>query len=245
MPVQTLMYVASLACPEPCVQASAARALQRLNDFPELREQLANSSARDILADASASGSLLNTNAAVKIIQTGAAVVPSSNSACDAGPVQSSKPGAVLAAGTGKLAFERDRQTQLASGTGSTIPAVAGSAAEPAGNQAEAAVPAVPAATADADDELAVVEVEDVKQLAEVLANSANKWLREKAAAAVEQLAVDDPQACRCVGWLGVSAALYGTALYEAAGMVYCVYWARCAHCQSFPRSFQVIMNEL
>lgn len=40
-------------------------------------------------------------------------------------------------------------------------------------------------------------EVDDFKQLAEVLACSRNKWLREKAAAAVEQLAADDVQACR------------------------------------------------
>jgi hypothetical protein len=41
-------------------------------------------------------------------------------------------------------------------------------------------------------------EPEDLKQLAHVLASGNSRWLREKAAAAVEQLATDNPSACRC-----------------------------------------------
>jgi hypothetical protein len=58
-------------------------------------------------------------------------------------------------------------------------------------------------------------EVDDFKQLAEVLACSSNKWLREKAAAAVEQLAADDVQACRCVHSSIPSACWVGFALCE------------------------------
>lgn len=152
------------------LQASAARALQRLNDIPELKEQLANSSARDMVAEgnSNSNSSLLNTTCNGPAA-TGAAAAAVTTFAVPAAA-------AVAVAGAGAAAA-----TAAAGGSGLILAARNGSAAG--------------AAAADG----AGVEVDDLKQLAEVLASNTNKWLREKAAAAVEQLAADDPQACRYV----------------------------------------------
>lgn len=170
------------------MQASAARALQRLNDIPELKEQLAASSARDVLAEGSKCSSLLNTSAAATPFgQPGAALPHDAIGATVAGnpaaaPRSSTPPVAALVAGLDQLCLDKDNA------------AAAAAASAPSAQEGIARVHQ--GTTAAADDD-AAVEVDDVKQLAEVLANPTNKRLREKAAAAIEQLAVDDPQACR------------------------------------------------
>jgi hypothetical protein len=138
-------------------QASAARALQRINDIPDLKELLANSAARDMITDSISGSSLLNTSFGT----AGAAGALSAAGACS------------IAGGGGSIAG-------LSNGL---IPA------------ARSSCVMVGAGSGDVSGG----EVDDFKQLAEVLACSSNKWLREKAAAAVEQLAADDVQACRCV----------------------------------------------
>eukprot|EP00882_Tetradesmus_deserticola_P021169 GHRQ01022916.1.p2 GENE.GHRQ01022916.1~~GHRQ01022916.1.p2 ORF type:complete len:231 (+),score=100.12 GHRQ01022916.1:808-1500(+) len=142
------------------VQASAARALQRLNDIPDLKEQLASSAARDIVTDSIGGSSLLNTSFGTA---NGAAALSSA-----AGAVCAPGGGGAGGAGMSNGVFP-------ASCSGCAVVG-AGAAGCVAG------------------------EVDDFKQLAEVLACSSNKWLREKAAAAVEQLAADDAQACRWAG---------------------------------------------
>jgi hypothetical protein len=140
------------------LQASATRALQRLNDTPDLKELLANSAAPDMITDSISGGSLINTSFGTA---SAAGTVGAAAAAC-------SIPGSV------------GGSAGLSSGL---IPA------------ARSSCMVVGAGVADS----AGGEVDDFKQLAEVLACSSNKWLREKAAAAVEQLAADDVQACRWV----------------------------------------------
>jgi hypothetical protein len=156
----TVLLTAVCCCWLLCVQASATRALQRLNDIPDLKELLANSAARDMITESISGGSLINSSFGT------------------AGCAAASAAGAAAA-----LSMPGAGAASLNSGL---IPAGRGSCMG-----------------AGAGDVAGGGEVDDFKQLAEVLACSSNKWLREKAAAAVEQLAADDVQACRWVyDWL-------------------------------------------
>lgn len=165
------------------LQASAARALQRLNEIPDLKEQLASSSAHEIIPEGNSNNSLINTGTGAMAAAGAVATVaiPGGGTAAVALAAQILGPAATAAA---------------AAGSGAAGPSRIG-----------------PAAGSAAADSVAV-EVDDVKQLAEVLASNENKWLREKAAAAVEQLAVDDLQACR----------------YEALYKYEALYWKECVY---------------
>jgi hypothetical protein len=139
-----------------CPQASAARALQRLNDIPDLKELLANSAARDMITESISGSSQLNTSFGTATV---AAAALSAAGACS----MPGGGGSVAGLSNGLIPAARSSCVMVGAGSGGC-----------AGG-----------------------EVDDFKQLAEVLGCSSNRWLREKAAAAVEQLAADDVQACR------------------------------------------------
>jgi hypothetical protein len=171
----------------PCIlQAAATRALQRLHDVPELKEALSGSTACNLQPDASMSpahSSQLNSStaapAAAAFIAAAAAGSPQA-----AAPLQS--PAAAAAA---SVPAQGTAAMQLSVGQ-------TGQAAAPAGGNAGAVQNA--GAAAGPVFTVSGSRPEDLKQLAQVLTAGSSRWLREKAAAAVEQLATDNPAACRC-----------------------------------------------
>lgn len=152
------------------LQAAATRALQRLHDIPELSEALSASTARDLQLDMSPShSSQLNSSSGA----------PAAAAALAAAAATAA---AVAAAATAAAA---------PSAHSPLPPAAALSPAQQA--------PAAAAAAASPGFVAVGSQPEDIQQLAQVLASGNSRWLREKAAAAVEQLAADNPVACRCV----------------------------------------------
>lgn len=168
------------------LQAAATRALQRLHDIPELKEALSSSTARDLQPDASMSpahSSQLNsstaTPAAAAFIAAATAGSPQA-----AAPLQSPAAAAAASAPAQVAAAMQLSPRQ----TGQTAAPAGGNAV---GVQNVGSAPG-PGFTVSGS------QPEDLKQLAQVLTAGSSRWLREKAAAAVEQLATDNPAACRC-----------------------------------------------
>lgn len=187
----------------PCIlQAAATRALQRLHDIPELKDALSTSTARDLQPDASMSpahSSQLNSStaapAAAAFIAAAAAGSPQA-----AAPLQSPASAAAAAAPA-----QAGVAMQLSL-------AQAGQTAAPAGGNA-GTVQNVGASVGPGFT-VSGSRPEDLKQLAQVLTSGSSRWLREKAAAAVERLAADNPAACRCA-WssLGLPCSFWPTCL--------------------------------
>lgn len=165
------------------MQASAARALQRLQDIPELKEALAASTARELQVEPSMSpahSSQLNSSSAAPAAAIVAAAAAGSPHAVV--PMQSPHgASAAAAAAMQRSPIQTARAVQAANAV---------SAAGPAGSPSTGVMPAGGLAVGGSGPE-------DLKQLAQVLASGNSRWLREKAAAAVEQLAMDNPVACR------------------------------------------------
>lgn len=149
-----------------CVQAAATRALQRLQDIPELKDALPASTARDLQLDPNMSpahNSQINSSTAAPAAAAALAA------AAAAGP-------AMHLSGAPPCMQRSPVQTAHAVG-----------------------VSGGPGGGSNPGFALGSSEPQDLKQLAQVLASGNSRWLREKAAAAVEQLATDNPVACRCV----------------------------------------------
>lgn len=165
-----------------CAQAAAARALQRLQDLPELKDALGASTARDLQLEASMSpahSSQLNSSSAAPATAAALAAAAAAGSPHAMGPM--STPGASPAAGIMQRSPVQTAQAAASAAVGSG----------PAGGSSTAGGPGMGFAVGGS-------EPDDLKQLAQVLASGNSRWLREKAAAAVEQLATDNPSACRC-----------------------------------------------
>lgn len=161
------------------LQAAATRALQRLHDIPDLKDVLAASTASSMSLEASMSpshSSQLNSSTAAPVA---AAAITAATAGSQQGP-------SMQAAAVPQPALAVLRSPVQTAHASTNLP-------PPAGGPAAASPP--PPALCFAGGS----EPEDLKQLAQVLASGNSRWLREKAAAAVEQLATDNPVACRCV----------------------------------------------
>ena len=169
-----------------CLQAAATRALQRLHDIPELKDTIAATTSRDLQVDVTMSpshSSQLNSSSTAAV--AAAAAVAATPSATPPAPSAASNSAPTAALGSTGAAAQTALMFAQPSGPSAT--AVMSGAAAPA-----AGPPVLPVAPVGGGGDL-----EDIRQLAHVLVSGNSRWLREKAAAAVEQLATENLEACR------------------------------------------------